>query len=339
VVEGSLNAFLADTEFPYTPSNSFNADMGAGGGAGGPGGSGERPSGGMPSGERPSGGPRDRSGSSGESGSQAADASGSQVSEAPDAAADGSASSASQDSGAPAGGAAPEGAAPEGAAAEGQGQDGQSSESTTYETAADYIAHLNESGAWVEYNQETGAATITGLAGFVAACKSPTKDVCAFDAFDRSKAENQVFGDESGKGLHFDATVAKLLSANKNAFSALENWDSSYPSAYSGDRENADSLGHNSDYRQNIYNPMYYLCNAYEGADTSEPAAHWRIRTGIEQGDTASVTEINLALALQSAKKVKDVDFATVWGQGHTMAERTGSASENFIAWVNGICK
>ena len=39
------------------------------------------------------------------------------------------------------------------------------------------------------------------------------------------------------------------------------------------------------------------------------------------------------------SKQVEDVDFATVWGQGHTMAERTGSSTENFIAWVNGCCK
>ena len=29
---------------------------------------------------------------------------------------------------------------------------------------------------------------------------------------------------------------------------------------------------------------------------------------------------------------------ATVWGQGRTMAERTGSSTANFIAWVNECC-
>ena len=42
--------------------------------------------------------------------------------------------------------------------------------------------------------------------------------------------------------------------------------------------------------------------------------------------------------ALSASDKVSDVDFATVWGQGHTMAERTGSSTENFIAWVKGCC-
>lgn len=31
-----------------------------------------------------------------------------------------------------------------------------------------------------------------------------------------------------------------------------------------------------------------------------------------------------------------DVDFETVWGEGHTMAERTGDSTDNFINWVNG---
>lgn len=42
--------------------------------------------------------------------------------------------------------------------------------------------------------------------------------------------------------------------------------------------------------------------------------------------------EINLALTLRMAGK--DVDFATVWGQDHTMAELTGSGEDNFISWV-----
>ena len=50
-------------------------------------------------------------------------------------------------------------------------------------------------------------------------------------------------------------------------------------------------------------------------------AKFWRIRSGITQGDTALNTEVNLALALENYG-VSDVDFATVWGQGHTEAER-----------------
>ncbi len=81
----------------------------------------------------------------------------------------------------------------------------------------------------------------------------------------------------------------------------------------------------------------YYLLKYYAGYKTSSVAPHWRIRTGIDQGDTASTVEVNLALALENYSSVKDVDFATVWDQGHTMAERTGTSTDNFITWVNQV--
>ena len=216
---------------------------------------------------------------------------------------------------------------------------GHTTDDTTYETAAAYIAKLNGDDAWITYDEPTNTATITSLAGFVNACKSPSKDVGAFDALDRSQAENAVFGNDSNEALHFDATMATLLAANTDAYAKLSDWSADYPSAYAGDRGYVDAQGKSSDFRQEIYDPLYYLSNAYEGAGTSRQAAHWRIRTGITQGDTASTTEINLALALDMSNQVEDVDFATVWGQGHTMAERTGSSTENFIAWVKDCCK
>ena len=84
-----------------------------------------------------------------------------------------------------------------------------------------------------------------------------------------------------------------------------------------------------------MYTPLYYLLQSEKGYGTSTVAKYWRIRTGINQSDTALTTEVNLALALENYNGVKDVDFETVWGQGHTEAERTGDSTENFIAWVN----
>ena len=36
---------------------------------------------------------------------------------------------------------------------------------------------------------------------------------------------------------------------------------------------------------------------------------------------------------------VEDVDFTTVWAQGHSTAERSGNSTSNFIKWVNICCK
>ena len=282
-IEDSLNNFLADTTFPYTPSSQTMADGGFGG---------DGSAGGM------GGGPSGDSGFAGPSGD--------------------------------AGGSAPSGAMPGGST--------DSDESTTYETVDDYIAALNADEDWVTYDAATNTATVSGMGAFVRACKQATKDVGAFDALDRSQAENDVFGTSESDALHFDATMADLLKENGDAYAAYSDYDSSYADAYAEDLESVDDLGTTSPVRQDMYNPLYFLSDAFEGYGAATPAAHWRIRTGIEQSDTSLTTELNLALALEANSDVADVDFATVWEQGHTTAERTGSSGENFRAWVEDCC-
>ena len=134
---------------------------------------------------------------------------------------------------------------------------------------------------------------------------------------------------------HFDSIMAKLLTDNKEKYSALTNWDSSYPDEYKNDLSVIDSLGKTIEERTNIYNPLYYLCNYYDGYKQSDVADYFRINTGITQGDTSNVVEMNLYLALLNYGK--NVAFTTVWNQGHTEAERNGSANDNFISWIAEI--
>lgn len=266
-IETSLNHFLADTAFPYTPSaGGFGGGMPAG----------ELPSGGLPGGTRPAGAmPGDTNASN--------------------------------------------------------------SSSTTYDTAQAYIDSLNANGTWVTYDAATNTATITSLAGFVNSQKNPSKNVGAFDDLNRSQAENNVFGNDENDSLHFDAVLADLLATNAASYATSSDWDVSYVEAYGMDLKAVDSLGASIATRVNMYNPMYFLASSYAGYQTSTVAPNWRINTGIAQGDTANTVEINLALALQHYIGVNLVDFTTVWGQGHTMAERTGNSTDNFIAWVVGL--
>lgn len=193
--------------------------------------------------------------------------------------------------------------------------------SGTYETAQDYINALNAETNWVVYDSETNTVTITSIADFVKALKPASKSVGAFDDLNGTQGENTLFGYGDGSGAHFDSIMAELLKDNEE-----------YGEAYASDLEKTDSLGNTVDYRLNMYNPMYYLEDYYEGYQSSNVASYWRIRTGINQGDTALSTEVNLALALENYGV--DVDFETVWGQGHVEAERTGDSTSNFIAWV-----
>lgn len=198
--------------------------------------------------------------------------------------------------------------------------------SGTYETAQDYIDALNADGTWVNYDSATNTATITSIADFTNACKRASKGIGAFDALDESQAENTLFGYGDGTTSHFDATLADLLKD-----------DETYGAAFTEAMEKTDSQGNTVTERGNMYNPLYYLSSYYDGYQKSTVADYWRIRTGIAQSDTSLTTEVNLALALKNYGA--DVDFATIWGEGHTMAESTGDSVTNFIEWVNKCLK
>lgn len=197
--------------------------------------------------------------------------------------------------------------------------------SGTYENVQDYIDALNAETTWVTYDSETNTAAITSIADFVSALKIATKDLGAFDALDKSQGENILFGDGDGSGDHFDAVMTELLA------------DTDYGTEFTEDLARTDALGNSVEYRVNMYNPLYYLCDYYKGYKTSNVATYWRIRTGINQSDTALTTEVNLALALKNCGA--DVDFETVWGQAHVEAERTGDSTTNFVEWVNECLK
>jgi hypothetical protein len=276
VVQTSLDNFISDTTFPYTPSSA--GGMGAG----------------APPGSVPSGG------------------------------------------GAPSGGAGGSGAPSGGAAAPGGGASGgssSSSASTTYKTLTAYIKYLNSETTWVKYDAATKTAKVLSLAGFAKSQKTASKDAGAFDGITRGATENLVLGVGTNP-LHFATVSRDLIAANQSGYAKYPDWKSTYAaSQYTSDFKKTDSIGKDSAYRSNMYNPMYYLSPYYAGYKSATVAPHWRIRTGIMQGDTANTTEVNLTLALQNYG-IDNVDFATVWGQGHTMAERTGNATANFITWV-----
>lgn len=197
--------------------------------------------------------------------------------------------------------------------------------SGTYESAQDYIDALNMNGEWVTYDADTNTATITSIADYVSALKNASKSLGAFDQLDSGQGENTLFGYGDGNGAHFDQTLAEILNE----------LESNYTSAYEEDLEKTDSAGNTASTRLDMYTPLYYLLKSEDGYNTSAVAKYWRIRTGINQSDCALSTEVDLALALEKCDQVSDVDFETVWGQGHTMAERTGSSTENFITWIN----
>ena len=206
----------------------------------------------------------------------------------------------------------------------------------TYETAADYIASLNSDEEWITYDSSTSKYTISSVKSFITHCKSASKDVGAFDGLSGTATENKLFGiSYSDNAKHFDSTMANLLTDKASTYSSYSDWDSSYPTDFTNDLSVTDKLGKTVSSRVNMYNPMYYIHSYYDGYKSSDVADYFRINSGINQGDTSNVVEMNLFLALKNYGK--NVDFTTVWAQGHTEAERSGSANDNFISWIAQI--
>lgn len=145
---------------------------------------------------------------------------------------------------------------------------------------------------------------------------NPPRASGAFDNLEKTQGENQLFGYD-GESAHFDATKAQLLA------------DTEYEAAYLEGLVRVDAMSDTVDVRVNMYNPMYYLNASYEGYQTANVASVWRIRTGINQGDTPLTTEMNLAPDMYGA----DVGLETLW------AQRTGTSAESFIAWAEACTK
>ncbi len=298
VIEESLNNFLADTEFPYDSDSSGSGQQGRMG----PGGGGRHDgANGNFGGGKPDGAPEGMDGNAPKGnampGGDMADAGDNAGNKEVDYTAIDDISRTENNSGI--------------------------SVSGTFETAQDYIDALNANTTWVTYDETTNTATITSIQDFAEAVKTASKGIAAFDQLDGGQGENTLFGYGDGEGAHFDSVLASILS----------DIGSSYASDYEEDLTKEDSVGHTVDYRLNMYSPLYYLLSNSEGNHSSKVAKYFRINTGLWQSDTAVNTEANLVLALTNYGS--DVDYSFVWGQGHTMAERTGDSTSNFIAWVN----
>ena len=127
------------------------------------------------------------------------------------------------------------------------------------------------------------------------------KSAPAFDRFDRSSGENDVFGTEDNTPRHFT------------------DFSRQYDTRH-GD------LAPDTDIRR--MNPMNYI-----GTGGVRTAPHFRIRHGAKDRDTSMAVPAILALRLQNAGVA--VDFSAPWGQGHG-----GDYDlKELFDWIDRICK
>lgn len=224
-------------------------------------------------------------------------------------------------------------------AGEASGEGKTQVQSVVYETQNDYVNDLNADTWWLTFNETRATVRITSLGDFVRHLKVAAKNVGAFDAPDRSTVENQLFGVDDAGSLHFSAMMRDVIVAQSGTYAKAEGFDAAYVKDWTDDLDQLDALGSTMETRMGMFNPLYFLSEAYEGAGTSVVAKHWRVNAGLFQTDTSLCTEANLVLALTAHEEVADVKFTPVWGQGHVMAEVSGSAEENLVAWILDCCE
>ena len=87
-----------------------------------------------------------------------------------------------------------------------------------------------------------------------------------------------------------------------------------------------------------MMNPLFWLSGHYAGYGQASVAPHWRVNEGLFDTDAPLGSAANIVFALRKYDGVADVSYTPVWGQGHVLAERTGSATSNLVEWVVSCC-
>ena len=211
-------------------------------------------------------------------------------------------------------------------------------QSTIYDSAQSYFAALNADNWWINYNHRSMSVSVSSLRDFVLHLRPAALDASPFDQPDRSSRTNQLFGIGEESTLHFDAIAGGLVQDNLDAYSACEDWPEDLELGWEEDLEKVDSLETDMATRVAMMNPLYWLSGHYEGYGQASVAPHWRVNEGLFDTDVPLATASNIVLALRKYDGVTDIAHTQVWGQGHVLAERSGSATANLISWVTACC-
>lgn len=211
-------------------------------------------------------------------------------------------------------------------------------QSTIYDSAQSYFSSLNEDSWWINYNHRSASVSISSLRDFVLNVRPAKLPVCPFDRPDRSSKANQLFGVGDESTLHFSTCVGDAVAAGADAYAECTDWDPLFETAWEEDLEKVDSLETDMASRVEMMDPLMWLSGHYEAYGQSSVAPYWRVNEGLFDTDTSLTTAANIVFALRKYDGVESVEHTPVWGQGHVLAERSGSATSNLIEWVVSCC-
>ncbi|MCD8134296.1 MAG: hypothetical protein LUE19_10685, partial [Clostridiales bacterium] len=193
---------------------------------------------------------------------------------------------------------------------------------TEYEDSEDWLVQ-NEDGTW----------SVTDMAGFMSGTglvNNRNKDVPGFDTF-WSTAENNAFGYADEDGVHYSASVAKILQDNYEELSQLDGFDDVDVDTYIEEALTGDEAAYIEN-QTNLMNATEILLGN-NGLTAVDPAQYWRTRNGTADQHTSFTIAYNLCLAAASAGL--DTDYSLVWNMGHGSNE--GTSTGTFVDWVKSI--
>lgn len=170
------------------------------------------------------------------------------------------------------------------------------------------------------YWDGTGAK-ISSLDAYVLHYRRRMKPCTSFDKLDMDSGENQVFGSAGTDYVHFSQDVAQ----------AIADLQDEYPGECARYGKAFQRITNDTELAERLFltNPLNFIGTG----ENCRQAAHYRIRVGASDADTALSVSMVLALKLANAG-CGTVDYAVVWDQPHSEADYPGEV----LAWIDRIC-
>lgn len=211
---------------------------------------------------------------------------------------------------------------------EGEGYAAGGASSEPYDSWETYYATLTDRESWLAQNED-GTWSVTDLAGFINGTSfARNKDIPGFDTFYATE-EGNGFGTAQEEGVHFSASVAAVLEANYEKYSAMEGFADQDVDAYieQAAREDIQEQAY-------LMNATHIMLDVAAGEVESDPAVYWRTRNGTADEHTSFTIAYDLCLAALATGA--DVDYSLVWDMPHGSDE--GETTGTFVQWVHDIC-
>ena len=170
--------------------------------------------------------------------------------------------------------------------------------------------------AWLSW--DGAQAHITGLDDYVLNHRRRMKPCTSFDKLTCDSGENQLFGNAAHDFVHFDPAIGDAVAELADAYPAEA---AEYAEAF------RQCMVPGLPDMLRLIDPMCFIADG-----RGKKAAHFRIRVGASDADTAFSISAALALKLQEHCD-GTVDYALVWDQPHSQADAPGELAE----WIHRL--